>query len=88
MGEGYDYHFWRKDTNNGYWYHKFGTIRAIMRLKDKKSPTEIDEINDEPYDASAEYASSPEVYLPNGDQKVIYIVYTANTRVNSVVRLP
>lgn len=79
-GEGYLYHFWKKDVHGGYWYHKYGQTSAIMRLKNKLSPEDI-EVTDEYYSNSGNI--SPAMNILN-NATIYYIAFETNTSVNSI----
>lgn len=79
QGEGYAYHFWKKDTNNGYWYHKFGQNSAIMRLKSGYTPGNIT-ITDEYYSNSGIVSGAAHTV----NATVYYIAFETNTSVNSL----
>lgn len=75
LAEGNNYHFWRKDANGGYWYHKFGITSAIMRLKSGYTPENI-VVTDESYNGAG-YVSPAGHYLPGAS--IYYIVYENTT---------
>lgn len=84
QGEGYTYHFWRKDVNGGRWYHKYGRLSTIMKLKSGYTPSNI-AITDEYFDGSGN--ASPAAHTMTSPS-IRYIVYRSNLSPNTVPSRP
>ena len=71
VSEGVDYHCWKKTSTYSPWYHKMGTVSALMYLKSGYKPSNIT-VTDECYNGSG--TAIPAMFHMTGTSKV-YIAY-------------
>lgn len=78
---GYSYHFWKKTHNGASWYHKFGTLSSIMKLKNGYTPSNISVTDEYCYGTNGQNIS-PAAHTMNSSGSIRYIAYTSPYSVN------